>query len=294
MTLRHLEIFVEVCRLESITRAAEVLNMAQPAVSMAVGELESFYGVKMFERMNRRLYITETGKQLRLYAVSVLEQLQEAKVILKDIDSVSGIRFGMNVSYGMKTAPGLLSAFAGRYPRIPVYTVVNNSRQIEEYILNNELDFGIIDGPLSNKLLISELLAEDNLVAVCASHSSIPDRIYVGDLERIPVLTREYGSGLRNVVEQLAADYHIQANVRIESISTQCLIDMCLEGLGMLFLPQSLAEPYVRSKEMREIQIKEFSYTRRYYLAYHKSKFFTKSMKFFKEFLDEYLGIGPG
>ena len=66
MTLRHLRIFSEVCRQESITLAAERMNMAQPAVSYAIRELESYYGTKLFERMNRRLYITESGEQLLL------------------------------------------------------------------------------------------------------------------------------------------------------------------------------------------------------------------------------------
>ena len=61
MTLKHLRIFAEVCRMESITEAARNLNMAQPAVSNAIRELETFYQVKLFERMNRRLYITNAG-----------------------------------------------------------------------------------------------------------------------------------------------------------------------------------------------------------------------------------------
>lgn len=62
MTLRHLEIFSAVCAQESFTRAAEQLNMAQPAVSLAIRELEVFYNVRLFERMNRRVYLTEAGR----------------------------------------------------------------------------------------------------------------------------------------------------------------------------------------------------------------------------------------
>ena len=79
MTLRHFHIFSTVCKKESITKAAEELNMAQPAVSFAIRELESYYGTKLFERMNRRLYITDAGKQLLVYADSVLAQCKEAK-----------------------------------------------------------------------------------------------------------------------------------------------------------------------------------------------------------------------
>ena len=79
MTLRHLMIFSTVCRLGSITQAAEELNMAQPSVSLAIRELESYYGIRLFERMHRRLYITEAGERLYGYANSILTQCKEAK-----------------------------------------------------------------------------------------------------------------------------------------------------------------------------------------------------------------------
>lgn len=82
MTLRHLEIFSAVCVQESFTRAAEQLNMAQPAVSLAIRELEVFYNVRLFERMNRRVYLTEAGRTLRQYADTVLSQFQESVEIL--------------------------------------------------------------------------------------------------------------------------------------------------------------------------------------------------------------------
>ena len=84
MTLRHLEIFSAVCAQESFTRAAEQLNMAQPAVSLAIRELETFYAVRLFERMNRRVYLTEAGRTLRQYADTVLSQFQESVEILRE------------------------------------------------------------------------------------------------------------------------------------------------------------------------------------------------------------------
>ena len=83
MTLRHLEIFSAVCAQESFTRAAEQLNMAQPAVSLAIRELEVFYNVRLFERMNRRVYLTEAGRTLRQYADTVLSQFQESVEVLR-------------------------------------------------------------------------------------------------------------------------------------------------------------------------------------------------------------------
>ena len=100
MTIRHLTIFSEVCHLNSITKAAERLNMSQPAVSSAIRELETYYQTKLFERMNRRLYLTEPGQYLLQHADSVLAQLDEAKEYLSDIASATQIRIGSNVSFG--------------------------------------------------------------------------------------------------------------------------------------------------------------------------------------------------
>ena len=100
MTLKHLRIFVEVCRMDSITKAAENLNMAQPAVSNAIRELESFYQVKLFERMNRKIYITSAGKYLCESADAILSQFDESKDVLLDIASSTKIRIGSNVSFG--------------------------------------------------------------------------------------------------------------------------------------------------------------------------------------------------
>lgn len=84
MTLRHLTIFRAVCQTESITLAAEHLNMTQPAVSLAVRELEDFYGVQLFERMNRRIYITEAGRTLLQYADTILSQYAESVQVLQE------------------------------------------------------------------------------------------------------------------------------------------------------------------------------------------------------------------
>ncbi|MEI3128609.1 MAG: LysR family transcriptional regulator [Oscillospiraceae bacterium] len=84
MKLRHLTIFRAVCQTESITLAAEHLNMTQPAVSLAVRELEDFYGVQLFERMNRRIYITEAGRTLLQYADTILSQYAESVQVLQE------------------------------------------------------------------------------------------------------------------------------------------------------------------------------------------------------------------
>ena len=99
MTLRHLEVFTEVCHLESITLAANRLNMAQPAVSTIIRDLESFYGVRLFDRMNRRIYITQAGTMLYNYAMSILSQLDDVKELLNESNASGTLRIGSNIAF---------------------------------------------------------------------------------------------------------------------------------------------------------------------------------------------------
>lgn len=288
MTLRHFHIFSIVCKRESITKAAEELNMAQPAVSFSIRELESYYGTKLFERMNRRLYITEAGKQLLIYADSVLAQCDEAKAVLSDIDAMTKIRFGANVSVGNSWLQNCIDGFQEKYPDVPVYTLVQNSSQLEKHLLYNNLDFAVMDEPKENKHFISKLIRKDEMALVCAGEFPLSSVIELNELDQIPLLVREEGSGSRKPLEQMM-NYHADysPDIVMESISTMSLIEACKRGRGVLFLPRAVLVPFLKKGELREIQITGQRFERNYFLVYHKSKFLTKSMKAFEEYIGD-------
>lgn len=286
MTLRHLKIFEEVCRNGSITMAADQLNMAQPAVSYAIRELESYYEIKLFERMNRRLYITDAGRQLLIYADSILTQVNEVKNVLKDVDSMTEIRLGTNVSFSISGLVELLSGFFERYPKISIYTQVQNSTQIEDLLMRNELDFGIIDYPVNSENFVCRMLVKDTMAAACAVDLEVESQLAVENLDSFPFLMREKGSGSRKMIDRLFEGSRSRPRIVMESVNAQSLIDACLKGMGILILPESVLKPYIEEGRLREIKIMGTNFVREYYLVYHKSKFLTKSMKYFREYTE--------
>ena len=285
MTLKHFQIFSEVCRFGSITKAAEYMNMAQPAVSHAIRELESYYSARLFERMNRRIYITPAGEQLLAYANSILGQFNETRDVLRDAGRFTKVRIGTNVSYGTGIFPGMVSAFSKEHPDIPLFFTVHNSGKIEESLLRNELDFGIIDYPNNPLYFHYMLIREEEMAAVCTPEFEIPDTISMEEIEGIPLLVREKGSGSRNYVERILSDYSIKPLIKMESVSTQSLIEICKTGMGMLFLPLSLVKRQLEDGSLRKIKIIENKWERKYYLVYHKSKYLTQSMKLFLQYV---------
>lgn len=123
------------------------------------------------------------------------------------------------------------------------------------------------------------------MAAVCTPEFEIPDTISMKEIEGIPLLVREKGSGSRNYVERILSDYSIKPLIKMESVSTQSLIEICKTGMGMLFLPLSLVKRQLEDGSLRKIKIIENKWERKYYLVYHKSKYLTQSMKLFLQYV---------
>lgn len=305
MTIRHLTIFSEVCRNESITRAADSLNMSQPAVSSAIRELEAYYQTKLFERMNRRLYITEAGRYLLHHADAILTQLAEAKSFLTDIDSATQIRIGSNVSFGQNRLAGLITDFTQKYPGIPVQITIQNSGDVEELLLRNQLDFAIADDLTDSACFHHQLLLSEDMAAACSPDCVYLQEIFSGsgaehmhsdpltpdDLARIPLLLREKGSGSRTIADNLFRSCAVHPTVVVESTDTQALIEFALRGHGLVLLPRVFLIPHFQTGRLVELPVGDGdtkrTLSRNYYLVYHRSKFLTQSMKLFLSHLTE-------
>lgn len=300
MTLRHLEIFAEVRRMESVTKAADSLNMAQPAVSRVIRELEGYYGTKLFERMNRKLYVTEAGEQLYLYAAAIISQFYEARDTLWDRELTAKLRIGSNVSCGQKLLPELTQCFLRKYPEIPLHFKVANSQEIEKELLLNELDFGFIDAPHKPECFISRKIKEDALLIVCAEDYPIEENVTFEQLKKHPFLVRENGSGSRQILEQFFALEGERPKIIMESTDLYSLQEMCRAGFGLLAITESMMESmaenmtesmggkWERGSGFKRVGICAEHAKRSYCFVYHKSKYLTNSMRLFEAYVKEF------
>lgn len=293
MTIRHLQIFTEVCKTESITKAAETLGMAQPAVSSVIRELEHYYQVRLFDRMNRRLYLTQAGQFLEEQANAVLTQLEEIRDMIRDTETASRIRIGSNSTFGSCYLPGILERFASRHPSIGIYTRIENSSRMENALLHNELDFAIVDNLSASRYFSHRLLLTDRLLLVCSpgfaflpeltknTHFLSDRSISPETLSSLPLLLREQGSGSRSIADKIFRMLGQSPVIVSESNNTQVLIQLCLQGLGMMLLTETQAAPYLERQEMLGFGLRDFDLRRPYYLIYHKSKYLTRGMQAF-------------
>lgn len=98
MTFRHLKIFVTVCETGSMTAAASQLFIAQPSISLAISEMEDYYGVKLFDRISRKLYLTENGRRALQYARHIIDLLDEMEQGVRDVDAMGRLKVGFNTN----------------------------------------------------------------------------------------------------------------------------------------------------------------------------------------------------
>lgn len=280
MTLRHLRIFLAVCREGSATAAAEKLYIAQPTVSVAIRELESHYNVTLFDRIGRRLFLTDAGEQMRSYAQHIVALLDEMEARSQDWEESGILRLGSSITIGTVQLPGIVTQLQKQYPKLRIEVTVCNSDTVEAAILDNEIDLGLIEGECRHGKLADILLGGDELVFLCHPEHPFAGRsVSAGQLNEEVFLFRERGSAGRDLVESTLKASGVEPRPMWQSISTQTLVSGVAEGLGIAVLPLSLVQPALRVGSVSQFWVEGIWFTRRFRLLYHRNKYLTRPME---------------
>lgn len=279
MTLRHMKILVAVYQSGSVTRAAEALHLSQPSVSLAIRELEDYYGVELFTRMGRRIVPTECGKTFYSCAVHVVSLMDELETRMRNWDTVGTVRIGATIAIGTNLLPGLVKRFQGEFPELKVEIQVCRASQVEQLILDNRIDLGLIEAQPLHKELRAIPFLTDELRAVLPPDSPLAgkDSVTIEELAAYPMLMREPGSAGRTALEAALALRQLHIEPAWESVSTQALIKAVAEGLGVAVLPTLLVE---RDAESGAIAMRPFRepLLRTLNVVYHPKKYLSGSM----------------
>ena len=284
MTIRHIRIFEAVCDAGcNTTRAAEALHMTQPAVSLAISELESYYGVLLFDRIARRLYLTEAGAEFLDYARRITLTFDDMETTVRNWESKGVLRVGASVSVGAKLMPELTARFRKTHPDIRVKVRIDRSDRLEEAIAAGETDFALIEGIAHGDSLIVEDFMEDRLALVTSPGDVTPgSTVSREDFLRMEFLLRERGSGTREIFESTLAAASLPPPAPMwESLSTAALMNAAKAGLGTAVVPRRMAEEAISSGSLAEFFVEGLTFRRTYKIVYHRDKRFTKSARDF-------------
>lgn len=278
MTLRHLKVFILVYQLQSITKAAEALHIAQPSVSIVIKELENYYGIILFDRINKRIYPTHTAHNLYGYAVHIIDLFKELEVNIKNWEDDSPLKIGCSITIGNFILPQLMKQWQKELPKLKFKVVINNSEIIEQFILDNEIDIALIEGDGKHpELIIQTPFLIDHLCLIVSPNHPLTKlkRISLEKLITYPFLLREPGSGVRRLVDALFLTHHIKLEPILESASTQAIVRAVNENMGISILPYLMVQEDITKGNVVDLPIKDLDLSRSFSIIYHKNKYLT-------------------
>lgn len=274
MTIRHLKVFICVCKHQSMTRAAEELFIAQPAVSNTIAEIEKNYNVKLFERINKRLILTNEGKVLLVKAQEILSAFDEFEEMALNSSKKPLVKIGSSLTIGKQKIPRLLRNLKEKFADVDFQVSINQTSIIESKILSGALDFAFIQGKPSDQNIKSRLVDCNTLIAVCGKKYDMPNTVTLKELCRYDLLLREDESVSREFLDHIFALENIVVTPVMESISNQALISAAVQNLGVTIMPEALLTRQLGSGALRKIDVSDYEFTRNSYLVYHKDKSF--------------------
>lgn len=289
MTIRHLRTFVIVFQKGSITKASDILHVSQPSVTLTIQELENYYHLRLFDRIGKRLFITEQGRWLYDYAVHIVSMFDEMETEVKTWNNKGTLRIGSSITIGNFILPQLISDFQKRYKEVELKVSVCNTKTIEQYVLDNQVDLALIEGKSEYSQICMEQMMEDPLCLICAADSELAkqDSIPLADLGKYPMILRERGSAVREMIEESLGYHQIHHKVMWESISTQAIIRAVAKNLGISILPYLLVRDELMGGTVKQLRVEGLHLFRQFSIAYHEKKYLTVAAKNFMELCKE-------
>jgi DNA-binding transcriptional LysR family regulator len=245
MTLEQLKTFLAVARMGGVRRAAEQMNISQPAVSARISSLEAHLGTELFSRVSTGVVLTRKGVLLRQHAEQVMAILERIKGDVMSEDSVSSLlRLGVAETVAQTWLPEFLQELHRNFPRLKIEVSVDISLNLREMLLDRSLDLTILMGPISEYSVDNLDLPPFDLAWYRPVDLADPD------LSVTPVITYNRNSRpYRELMQQLQDRYGITAQIfPTNSLSTG--FEMVASGIGVGILPQELGRRLVEEERI--------------------------------------------
>jgi LysR family transcriptional regulator, low CO2-responsive transcriptional regulator len=274
-TLHQLKVFAAVARHNSFTRAAEELFLTQPTVSMQVKQLAKTVGLPLFEQVGKKLYLTESGKELYAACQDIFERLSLFEIAVADI---KGLKQGTLKVAVVTTAkyviPRILGPFCQRYPGIDISLKVSNHQEMLESMLANQNDLYILSHPPEDMDLKVHPFLENPLVVLAARSHPLSQETHI-PLERIaaePFIMREPGSGTRKEVQRLFETANLSLKVKLDLGSNEAIKQAVAGGLGISVLSKHTLALEGANNHLSVLDVQGFPIERHWYVTYPAGK----------------------
>jgi len=270
MNLNQIEVFCKIVDAGSISKAAKLLHLTQPALSIQLRELENSFQTRLLERTNRGIKPTKAGKLVYNYGQRILSLNENLILEVSKLNqSNSNLVVGAEITYSY-FLPYLVTEFKAIQNHIDIMLVYDNSQGVIRSVIDGSVDIGLIVGsslsfPCNQKDFHTHLLGEDELkliVPVDENWSDI-DEIDLTDLLRIPLIIREKGSGVREVIVEVLESRGLRTddlNLALEVNNTSAIKAFIEAGRGCSLIPIVYAQKEINQGILKAVTVKDAAF----------------------------------
>lgn len=275
--LRGLRYFVAIATAGSISKAAENLHIAQPALSIQVRQLESGLGTALLERTYRGIKLTQAGERLLKHAKDILKHVD---VALEDVreevsDPTGKVALGLPQSLAKILAVPIVREVVDRWPNIQLQVIELNTGYVPDQLMKGNIDLGMTFGTDDNSSIAYNWLLDEELVFVSsprqmkkffeakADHKSLR----LEDMKAFPIIMPTENHSLRRRIDEFLKQSKIRLNVIAEVNAIPQLIELASADIGSTVLSYATGYSEMKQRNLRILKIIEPTITRSVYLC---------------------------
>tara|TARA_B100000131_G_C18091527_1_gene602393 strand:- start:41 stop:994 length:954 start_codon:yes stop_codon:yes gene_type:complete len=292
-TLDQLRILKAIAAQGSFKKAADMLYVTQPAVSLQIQNLEKQLEITIFDRGGRKALLTEAGKLLLDYCERILNQCDEACKAIEDLNSLKGgtLVIGASQTTGTYLMPRMIGLFRQKYPDVSVQLQVHSTRRTGWSVANGQIDLAIIGGQLpadlEGLLQIIPYATDEVALVLPSTHILAKNKeLTKEDLYKLNFVTLDSQSTTRKVVDKLLKDSGLdiqRLKIEMELNSLEAIKNAVQSGLGAAFLPVVSIERELSAGSLHKPHIADLEVKRQLKLISNPSRYTSRASEAFKQ-----------
>ncbi|MDO7905610.1 LysR family transcriptional regulator [Paenibacillus sp. JX-17] len=295
MESRHLFTFLVVVETGSFTRAAQKMEYAQSSITAQIQTLETELGQPLFDRIGKKIALTEAGRKLLPYARQIADIHSQAEASLKSDHEVAGtLTIGAPESLAAFRLPGIIQEYKERYPQVKMILKPGLCWQMGDQLRSGELDLAFLlqpqheDKDLNISVLIEEEMA---LVAPCGHRLASAEKVLPEQLKDEVILHTESGCSYRSLFEKYLHGHGVFPDPTLEFWSIEAIKQCVISGLGLSFLPLVTVRSELASGRMVRLGWDDRSQRVSTMLAYHPKKWQSPALRELMEMTNQHAQI---
>lgn len=278
MTIRYLKIFSAVYETKSTTKAAELLHIAQPSISLAIKELEKYYSVQLFNRISNRLHPTYAGDCLYQHSSKILRDFASMENELHQLSTCTILKLGASTNIGNLFLPNYIAAFKQRFPDIAIHAITDTFTNILDALHTDIIDFALVEDHTADTSLTFIPFMEDRLIFICPPNHALAGKASVNaeTLSKYDIVIRKNGTAGKDIFSgSLFNPYTF--HIVMECSHSSAVIQAVKNGIGISIMPYLQVKNDIEHHLLSTFGVQNFCIFKNSYVCIKNSKHLNES-----------------